>query len=94
MIDEIGLYRIQRKLEKDFAYVVAFFNVDFGYKRTHIAVSFEASYDDSPSVSLQFDLAEEEELYEKIKAGVRDELTYWVDVFKSFIRRNEEIGIK
>lgn len=94
MINDIVLYGIEERLEREFFGVIAFLDVEFGYRKSHIMVHFEPAYDESHKVELKLDLAEEEEeLYENIKAAIKDELRYIVGEVKNFIKRVEEKGI-
>lgn len=94
MINDIVLYGVEERLEKEFFGVISFLNVKFGYRKSHIVVTFEPAYDESHKIELKLDLAEEEEeLYDDIKAAIKDELRYTIGELKNFIRRSEEIGI-
>ena len=95
MINDTVLYLIQKRLEGEFLGIIAFLDVEFGYRKSHIMVHFEPAYEESHQVELKFDLVEEEEeLYENIKAGIKDELRHIVGELKNFIRKSEQIGIE
>ena len=95
MINEPVLHSIQKRLEEEFFGVIAFLDIEFGYKKKHIMVYFEPNYDESHRVELKLDLVEEEgQLYEKIKAEIKEELRYIVGEVKNFIRKSKNIGIE
>jgi len=95
MINDAVLYSIEQRLGREFFGIIVSLDIEFGYRKNRVMVCFEPAYEESHQVELKFDLVEEEEeLYENIKAGIKDELRHIVGELKNFIRKSEQIGIE